>query len=87
MAGQMGYHQRTEYNKRILKIGNNGEEIVPKGGFLHYGVIKNNYVLVKGTVQGPAKRMVVLRGAIREPEDKFGLPEITYISTESKQGN
>ncbi|WP_421078159.1 50S ribosomal protein L3 [Methanothermococcus sp. Ax23] len=87
MAGQVGYHQRTEYNKRILKIGNNGEEIVPKGGYLHYGEIKNNYVLVKGSVQGPAKRMVVLRGAIRCPEDKFGLPEITYISKESKQGN
>ncbi|HIP17237.1 MAG TPA: 50S ribosomal protein L3 [Methanothermococcus okinawensis] len=87
MAGQMGYHQRTEYNKRILKIGNNGEEITPKGGFLHYGVIKNNYVLVKGSVQGPAKRLVVLRGAIRNPEDKFGLPEITYLSKESKQGN
>ena len=28
-AGQMGYHQRTEYNKRILEIGKNGEEIIP----------------------------------------------------------
>ena len=36
-AGQMGYHQRTEINKRVLKIGTNGEEITPKGGFLHYG--------------------------------------------------
>ncbi len=87
MAGQMGYHQRTEYNKRILKIGNKGDEITPKGGFLHYGIIKNNYVVLKGTVQGPAKRLVVLRDAIRGVEDKFGLPEIRYISTESKQGN
>lgn len=87
LAGQMGYHQRTEYNKRILKLGSNGEEITPKGGFLNYGVIKNNYVVVKGTVQGPAKRLVVLRGAVRPTEDRFGLPEITYISTESKQGN
>ncbi|AEF96757.1 50S ribosomal protein L3 [Methanotorris igneus] len=87
MPGQMGYHQRTEYNKRILKIGNNGEEITPKGGFLHYGVIRNNYVVVKGSVPGPAKRLVVLRSAIRPVEDRFGLPEITYISTTSKQGN
>ncbi|MDK2791048.1 MAG: large subunit ribosomal protein [Methanothermococcus sp.] len=87
LAGQMGYHQRTEYNKRILKFGSNGEEITPKGGFLNYGVIKNNYVVVKGTVQGPAKRLVVLRGAVRPKEDKFELPEITYLSTESKQGN
>jgi len=87
MAGQMGYHQRTEYNKRILKIGNNGEEVTPKGGFLHYGIIKNNYVILKGSVQGPPKRLIVLRSAIRCPEDKFGLPEITYLSRESKQGN
>ena len=38
-SGQMGYHQRTEVNKLILKIGENGEEINPKGGFLHYGNI------------------------------------------------
>jgi len=87
MAGQMGYHQRTEYNKRILKIGDNGEEVTPKGGFLHYGIIKNNYVILKGSVQGPPKRLIVLRSAIRCPEDKFGLPEITYLSRESKQGN
>jgi len=86
MAGQMGYHQRTEYNKRILKIGDNGEEVTPKGGFLHYGVIKNKYVILQGSVQGPPKRLVVLRSAIRSPEDKFGLPEITYLSRESKQG-
>ena len=36
-AGQMGYHQRTEYNKRVLKIGDSGEEITPNGGFIRYG--------------------------------------------------
>ena len=41
-AGQMGYHQRTEYNKRVLKIGEDGEEINPAGGFPHYGIIKNS---------------------------------------------
>ncbi len=86
MAGQMGYHQRTEYNKRILKIGDNGEEITPKGGFLHYGVIRNKYVVLKGSVQGPAKRLIVLRRAIRPQEPLIKVPEITYISTTSKQG-
>ncbi|ENN95843.1 50S ribosomal protein L3P [Methanocaldococcus villosus KIN24-T80] len=83
--GQMGYHQRTEYNKRILKIGNNGEEITPKGGFPHYGVIRNNYVLLKGSVQGPAKRLIVLRSAIRPSEPLIKVPEITYISTTPKK--
>ncbi|ADG13248.1 50S ribosomal protein L3 [Methanocaldococcus infernus] len=82
--GQMGYHQRTEYNKRILKIGNNGEEITPEGGFPHYGVIKNNYVILKGSVQGPQKRLIVLRSAIRPEEPLIKVPEITYISTTPK---
>ena len=46
----MGFHQRTEYNKLIMKIGNNGSEITPKGGFLRYGVINTEYVIVKGSV-------------------------------------
>ncbi|MCD6515062.1 MAG: 50S ribosomal protein L3 [Candidatus Odinarchaeota archaeon] len=90
-AGQMGFHQRTEYNKIILKIGSSGEEITPKGGFPHYGVVKSNYILLLGTVPGPAKRLIRLRDAIRPPKSKYELPEsrgeyqITYISLESKQ--
>lgn len=85
MMGQTGYHQRTEYNKRILKIGENGEEVTPKGGFLHYGIVRNEYILLKGSVPGPVKRLIRLSPAIRaHPE--LGAPQIVYISTESKQG-
>ena len=90
-AGQMGYHQRTEYNKMILKIGSSGEDITPKGGFPHYGVVKSNYILLLGTVPGPAKRLVRLRDAIRPPKSKYELPEnrdelnLVYVSLESKQ--
>jgi large subunit ribosomal protein L3 len=86
-AGQMGYHQRTEYNKRILKIGENGEEITPNGGFIKYGIIRNKYVILHGSVPGPVKRLIRLRDPIRRKGVKVEkAPEITYISTESKQG-
>jgi large subunit ribosomal protein L3 len=86
-AGQMGYHQRTEYNKRVLKIGENGEEITPSGGFPNYGVIKNSYVLIHGSIPGPTKRMISMRDAVRYQRGvKVEKPEITYISTTSKQG-
>ena len=86
-AGQVGYHQRTEYNKRVLKIGESGEEITPAGGFPHYGVIRNSYVVLHGTIPGPAKRMVSMRDAIRYRRGvKVEKPEISYISTTSKQG-
>jgi large subunit ribosomal protein L3 len=86
-AGQTGYHQRTEFNKRVLKIGENGEEITPSGGFKHYGAIKNPYVVFHGSIPGPSKRLIGMREAIRyERGVKVEKPEITYISTTSKQG-
>jgi len=85
-AGQMGFHQRTEYNKRIIKIGENGEEITPKGGFVHYGVIRSEYVLVSGSVPGPVKRLIRMRGAIRPPKAVYEGINIVYISRSSKQG-
>jgi len=83
--GQTGYQQRTEYNKRIVKIGENGEEITPKGGFVNYGIVRNDYVLLKGSVPGPKKRLVRLSRAIRAPP-KLDAPDIVYISKESQQG-
>ena len=84
--GQMGFHQRLEFNKRILKIGSNGEEITPKGGFPHYGVVRNSYVLIAGTVPGTVKRLVRIRDAIRPPKAEFAGINLVYVSTSSKQG-
>src|SRR5256712_11956994 len=84
-AGQMGFAQRTEYNKQILKIGDNGADVTPKGGFLHYGPIKTEFTLLRGTIPGPANRLVALRTPARgrgsgEP------PKMEMISLASKQG-
>jgi len=85
--GQMGYHQRTEFNKRILKIGENGEEVTPKGGFLRYGPVKGTYLMLKGSVPGPAKRLIRLRYPARPPKEVSETPpEITYVALESLQG-
>jgi len=83
--GQTGYHQRTEYNKRLLKIGDKGDDINPKGGFPHYGLVKNSYILLKGSVPGPRKRLIRMRHAIRPTVSFKGAPQINYISKESKQ--
>jgi large subunit ribosomal protein L3 len=86
-AGQMGYHQRTEMNKRVVKIGATGEEITPKGGFVHYGQVVNSYVLLHGSVPGPTKRLVRLRDPIRRSGVLLKeAPTVAYVSTESKQG-
>jgi large subunit ribosomal protein L3 len=85
-AGQMGYHQRTEYNKRILKIGIDGKDITPKGGFLKYGTVKGTYIIVDGSLPGPVKRLIRLRHPARPPTKvPEAAPNITYISLESMQ--
>ena len=86
MPGQMGFQQRTEFNKRIIKIGENADEINPAGGFLHYGLVSNNYVLIKGSIPGPAKRLVRIRSATRMGEQKIQAPVVEYVSLQSKQG-
>ncbi|MBL21113.1 MAG: 50S ribosomal protein L3 [Euryarchaeota archaeon] len=85
-AGQMGYHQRTELNKRLLRISTPlTNEITPAGGFLNYGEVKNAYVLVQGSLPGPAKRLLRLRDPIRPRKNSHPI-DLTYVSTASKQG-
>ncbi|MFH1521617.1 MAG: 50S ribosomal protein L3 [archaeon] len=65
-AGQTGYHSRITYNNLILEVGKIQEkDINKKGGFEHYGVIKNDYIILKGSIPGPQKRGLVITSAIR----------------------
>jgi large subunit ribosomal protein L3 len=86
-AGQMGFHQRTEYNKRILKIGADGKEVTPKGGFIRYGEVRGPYVLLEGSIAGTEKRAIRLRYPARPPRNVGEEPpQITYVSLGSPQG-
>lgn len=65
-AGQLGMFSRTVYNIKLISSGNIKEKnINPKSGFKNYGVIQSNYILVKGSIQGPKKRQVLLTPAQR----------------------
>jgi len=80
--GQLGYQTRTEYNKRILKIGDNPEDINRKGGFLQYGIVRNQFIMVRGSVPGPKKRLIGLRHNIRKADvNREMLNEIEFIAT------
>ena len=85
-AGKMGYHLRTEYNKSIIKIGSKPEEINVKGGFLDYGLVKNQFILIKGSVGGSRKRLIRFTDSLRPKKAVMEAPQITYTSLESKQG-
>lgn len=65
-AGQLGMFSRVIYNQKILLIGKTHEyDINPPGGFPHYGKIKNDYLIIRGSVQGPDKRQLLVTYPLR----------------------
>jgi len=78
--GQHGYQTRTIHNLIVVKIGENPEEINAEGGFTNYGVVRNPFMLVSGSVPGPQKRLIALREPIRPANEKrLKLGEISFV--------
>ena len=102
-GGQLGYHHRTEINKKIYKLGKAGaadygattefdpteKDINPMGGFSHYGVLKNDYLMIKGGVAGAKKRVVTLRRTLLSQTSKRATEDVKlkFIDTSSKMGH
>jgi large subunit ribosomal protein L3e len=101
-AGQRGYHHRTEINKKVYRIGKAGDDkscsteqdltaktITPMGGFPHYGVITNEWVMVKGAVIGARKRVITLRKSLIPKVSRKAIEpiELKFIDTSSKIGH
>ena len=123
-AGQFGFHQRTEYNKRIMIVGDATAEeeqrrleaeaqsaaaaaadskksdgakrrrghgsqsaqqqrqnrgINPAGGYKHFGLVKGEYVILKGSVPGTYRRLVKLRSQVRNKPSKISKPNILEV--------
>jgi len=87
-SGQTGYNYRTEHNKRILKTGKkeDSQQVNPASGFINYGKITSDYIIIDGSVAGPAKRLVRIRKSIGNRDAKGGIkePKISYIATTGK---
>lgn len=81
-AGQRGFHQRIQYNNRIMIMGNTENEemkVNSSSGFKHFGVVKGDYIIVRGSVPGPYRRLVKLRAPIRPKITKINPPKILEI--------
>jgi len=101
-AGQDGYFHRTEMNKKIYRIGKKGDNascqteadlteksITPMGGFVHYGVIKEDWVMIKGACVGVKKRPLIMRKALMKHSSRKHAEciDIKFIDTSSKLGH
>jgi len=65
------------------------KSITPLGGFPHYGVVNNDYVMIKGTCVGIKKRALILRKTLI-PQYKRSAHEqinLKFIDTSSKIGH
>ena len=87
-AGQQGYHRRTQFNMRVLKVVRDprADPISPAGGFLHYGEVRTSCVLLHGSLPGPAKRLLRFRAPMRSRVATVEKVDLRYLSTRSKQG-
>lgn len=100
--GQLGFHHRTDINRKIYRIGqgddhNNAgtdtdvtvKQITPMGGFVHYGQVNNDFLLLKGSVVGCRKRIITLRKSMMVHTTKKHLEEVElkFIDTSSKFGH
>eukprot|EP01133_Synstelium_polycarpum_P008925 gene8925-10457_t len=63
--------------------------ITPMGGFVHYGVVKHEFLMVKGCVTGPRKRVLTLRKSLRTQTSRSALEKVVlkFIDTSSKFGH
>jgi len=59
------------------------------GGFVGYGIVKQDYVMIKGTCIGPRKRPITLRKTLTLPSGSGAAEEVDvkFIDTSSKYGN
>jgi len=101
-AGQDGYHHRTELNKKIYRVGKGDDKknastefdltekrITPMGGFPHYGVVNEDFLMLKGCVVGVKKRVLTLRKSLLQHTSRAALEKVQlkFIDTSSKFGH
>jgi len=101
-AGQKGYHHRTEINKKIYRIGSGTDKasartefdptektVTPMGGFPQYGLIRQDFLMLKGCCMGTRKRPITLRKSLFTQTKRVAFEKINlkFIDTTSKFGH
>ena len=68
MAGQLGMFTRISYNNSVIDLGKADGKF---RNIKNYGDIKTDYLLVRGSVQGPAKRQLLITFPLRETKKQI----------------
>merc|ERR1711990_886073 len=87
-----GYHQvdgKMVTNNGATEVDVTDKSINPVGGFVHYGQVKSDFVMIKGGVMGPKKRAITLRKSLLKQTSRAALENVNlkHIDTTSKMGH
>merc|ERR1712203_626185 len=77
-----GYH--TVDGKDVRNNGATAADVTdksinPVGGFVHYGLVKNDFVMIKGGVMGPKKRPITLRKSLLKQTSRAAMENVNQI--------
>lgn len=80
---------KTVKNNAATEYDLTDKTITPMGGFPHYGVVNCDYVMLKGCIMGPKKRVITLRKSLLTHTKRSALEKINlkFIDTSSKFGH
>merc|ERR1711970_200654 len=87
-----GYHTvdgKEVKNNAATEVDITDKSINPVGGFVHYGLVKNDFVMIKGGVCGPKKRAITLRKSLLNQTSRAAMEpvKLKFIDTTSKMGH
>merc|ERR1712158_137340 len=87
-----GYHTvdgKEVKNNAATAADVTDKSINPVGGFVHYGLVKNDFIMIKGGVMGPKKRAITLRKSLLKQTSRAAMEpvKLKFIDTTSKMGH
>jgi len=91
---RVGKAQHAKDGKLIKNTGSTDYDLTeksinPMGGFPHYGLVVNDFIMIKGSCVGSKNRVLVMRKSLIERASIDALEEIDlhFIDTSSKMGH
>jgi len=91
---RIGKGVRTEGGKEIHNNASTEFDLTQKsitalGGFVRYGIVKEDFLLLKGSVPGPVRRVITIRKSLHVQTSRAALEKVQlkWIDTSSKFGH
>jgi len=76
-------------NNAATEFDTTKKNITPMGGFPHYGVVNQDFIMIRGCCIGPKKRVITLRKSLLAQTKRVASEKIDlkFIDTSSKFGH